>query len=47
MALLLSGSPAWPAESPIIPLGLDAYRQWDRWPCHRIGVRAYLRSTYD
>ena len=47
MALLLSGSPAWPADSPTIPVGLDAYRQWDRWPCHRIGVRAYLRSTYD
>jgi hypothetical protein len=30
-----------------IPLGLDAYRQWDRWPYQRIGVRAYMRSTYD
>ena len=26
---------------------LDAYRQWDRWPYQRIGVRAYMRSTYD
>lgn len=34
-------------EPPEIPIGLDAYRQWERWPYHRIGVRAYLRSTYD
>src|SRR6185369_5703738 len=30
-----------------IPVGLDAYRQWERWPYQRIGVRAYMRSTYD
>jgi hypothetical protein len=30
-----------------IPVGLDAYRQWDRWPEQRIGMRAYMRSTYD
>ncbi|MEO5978661.1 MAG: DUF2961 domain-containing protein [Chryseolinea sp.] len=30
-----------------IPVGLDAYRYWDRWPMQRIGVRAYMRSTYD
>src|SRR5438552_2982654 len=35
------------AEPPVIPVGLDAYRQWDRWPYQRIGARAYLRSTYD
>jgi len=34
-------------EPPIIPVGLDAYRMWERWPCQRIGARAYLRSTYD
>ena len=32
---------------PVVPIGLDAYRQWDRWAQQRIGVRAYLRSTYD
>src|SRR5690606_28823903 len=32
---------------PTVPIGLDAYRQWDRWPVQRIGVRAYMRSTYD
>ena len=32
---------------PIIPVGLDAYRQWERWPYQRIGARAYMRSTYD
>jgi hypothetical protein len=35
------------AESPVIPVGLDAYRQWERWPAQRIGERAYMRSTYD
>lgn len=30
-----------------IPIGLDAYRQWARWPEQRIGMRAYMRSTYD
>lgn len=33
--------------SPVIPVGLDAYRMWDRWSHQRIGVRAYMRSTYD
>jgi hypothetical protein len=37
----------WSEEPPSIPIGLDAYRQWDRWPYQRIGARAYLRSTYD
>ena len=32
---------------PTIPVGLDAYRQWERWPAQRIGERAYMRSTYD
>jgi hypothetical protein len=34
-------------EPPVIPVGLDAYRQWDKWPMQRIGMRAYMRSTYD
>ena len=32
---------------PTIPIALDAYRQWSRWPLQRIGVRAYMQSTYD
>lgn len=32
---------------PVIPVGLDAYRMWEKWPYHRIGARAYMRSTYD
>src|SRR3712207_2927966 len=40
-------SPAVADEPPVIPVGLDAYRQWERWPYQRIGVRAYMRSTYD
>jgi hypothetical protein len=31
----------------VIPVGLDAYRLWERWPYQRIGARAYMRSTYD
>lgn len=38
-------SGAW--RPPTIPIGLDTYRQWDRWAYQRIGVRAYMRSTYD
>jgi hypothetical protein len=34
-------------ELPVVPVGLDAYRQWDRWARQRIGVRAHMRSTYD
>ena len=34
-------------EAPLIPVGLDAYRMWDRWAYQRIGARAYMRSTYD
>lgn len=43
-AVVVAGSPG---ESPVIPVGLDAYRQWERWPYQRIGARAYMRSTYD
>ena len=35
------------AQQRPIPIGLDAYREWDRWPEQRIGMRAYMRSTYD
>ncbi len=34
-------------EPPVIPVGLDAFRWWDRWAYQRIGERAYMRSTYD
>jgi hypothetical protein len=43
--LLVAGVVA--EEPPQIPVGLDAYRQWERWPYQRIGARAYMRSTYD
>jgi len=29
------------------PVGMEAYRRWDLLPQQRIGVRAYMRSTYD
>lgn len=34
-------------EAPIIPVGYDAYRMWDRWAYQRIGARSYMRSTFD
>src|SRR5438876_1098022 len=49
LALLLSlaGGVAGAGEPPPIPVGLDAYRQWERWPYIRLGARATMRSTYD
>jgi hypothetical protein len=47
LALLLLWRALAAVEPPVVPVGLDAYRQWDRWPYQRIGVRAYMRSTYD
>lgn len=52
LAIILSlnskGQAQKPQHSiPIIPVGLDAYRMWDQLPLQRIGVRAYMRSTYD
>ena len=44
--LVLSSVLGW-AQPPTIPVGYDSYRMWDRWPLQRIGVRAYMRSTYD
>jgi hypothetical protein len=46
-ACLLAPAVNWADEPPAIPVGLDAYRQWERWPYQRIGARAYMRSTYD
>src|SRR5437016_2279671 len=34
-------------EPPTIPIGYDAYRQWEKWPLQRIGMRTYMRSTCD
>jgi hypothetical protein len=47
LMILLFSAVTRAAEPPVIPVGLDAYRQWDRWPQQRIGARAYMRSTYD
>lgn len=44
---MLPGTASAADALPVIPVGLDAYRQWDRWAEQRIGVRAYMRSTYD
>lgn len=46
--LMFATASGWAAEPPrALPVGLDAYRMWDRWPEQRIGMRAYMRSTYD
>ena len=34
-------------DLPPIPIGLDAYGSWDHWSEQRIGMRTYMRSTYD
>ena len=50
LSLLTSGdmlAQAKRVDPPVIPVGLDAYRLWERWPYQRIGARAYMRSTYD
>lgn len=49
VAVMLTGTtpPLAAHDTPVIPVGLDAYRKWDQWPVQRIGVRAYMRSTYD
>ncbi len=47
-AVLLFAGTVHAAEKPRpIPVGLDAYRSWDHWADQRIGMRAYMRSTYD
>jgi hypothetical protein len=48
LAVTACASAAGPAdEPPVVPVGLDAYRMWEKWPQQRMGVRAYMRSTYD
>ena len=32
---------------PVVPVGWDAYRDWGSLPRLRLGVRTYMRSTYD
>ncbi len=45
--MAMCGAACLADELPVVPVGSDAYRMWDRWPQQRIGVRAYMRSTYD
>src|ERR1700733_14158829 len=47
VVLALASGGVLAQQPPAIPIGLDAYRMWDRWPYQRVGARAYLRSTYD
>src|SRR5438874_11090753 len=34
-------------EPPEIAIGYDAFLRGEQWPALRIGVRAYMRSTFD
>lgn len=34
-------------EIPKIPIGLDSNRKRDQWPAQRIGVCAFIKSTFD
>ncbi len=36
-----------PASPGVLPIGYDAYRHGDLLPSIRLGVRTYMRSTYD
>src|SRR6187200_3488139 len=47
LLVLILLSHSFAAEPPVIPVGIDAYRQWEKWPLQRIGQRTYMRSTYD
>lgn len=47
LAALLGTGMMHGAETPVIPVGADAFLQWQRWPVLRIGARSYMRSTYD
>ena len=47
LCLNLGSFVAQAQHAPVIPVGQDAYRMWERWPYQRIGARAYMRSTYD
>jgi hypothetical protein len=38
---------ASPPALPLIPIGMEAYRRWDRLPVLRVGTRTVLRSTFD
>ncbi|MBN9381547.1 MAG: DUF2961 domain-containing protein [Chitinophagaceae bacterium] len=45
--LLSAGGGIEAQKLPLLPVGEDAYLQWDKWYIQRIGARTYMRSTYD
>lgn len=54
LVVLLGLSPVLPgnasrdtSEPPVIPIGYDAFLRWEQWPVLRLGVRAYMKSTFD
>src|SRR5450432_122529 len=36
-----------PPALPTIPIGMEAFRQWDRLPGLRLGTRTVMQSTFD
>jgi hypothetical protein len=47
LSLLAASSSLTGQKLPVLPVGEDAYLQWDKWYMQRIGARTYMRSTYD
>ena len=46
-SLRAPGQKAASNSKQLIPVGMDAYRMWDKLPIQRLGMRSYMRSTYD
>jgi hypothetical protein len=43
----VDGDPGPQLDVPVLEVGDDALRHWERWPYQRIGTRTFMRSTYD
>lgn len=46
-ASIETAPPGPPPALPLIPIGMEAYRRWDRLPVLRVGARTVMRSTFD
>lgn len=46
-AAIETAPPGPPPALPLIPIGMEAYRRWDRLPVLRVGARTVMRSTFD
>jgi hypothetical protein len=46
-ATVSAAAPHNATEPAVIPIGYDAFLKWEEWPTLRLGVRAYMKSTFD